>query len=304
MHYFKPLIRSFLTVATVALTVFFVAVLWHEYVLAPWTRDGRVSADVVQIAPEVSGTVSALTVMDNQLVRRGDVLYVIDPERYQLAIDAAQAEVDAKHDDMLMLAATAERHSKLNGVVSAESVEQTRAAALVAKSAYNKAIVARNIANLDMERSTIRSPVDGYVTNLRLHVGDYAIAGVTKVAVLDANSFWITGYFEETKLRKIRVGDVAAIRLMGFDQRVEGRVESIGRGIADANEASGSLGLPEVDPVFTWVRLAQRIPVRIRIDGVPSGVGLAAGMTCSVAIGEAATDGAKGRLVSLVRGFM
>ncbi|NTH16759.1 HlyD family secretion protein [Agrobacterium rhizogenes] len=304
MRYFKPLLRSLLTVAVVALTVFFVAILWHEYVLAPWTRDGRVSADVVQIAPEVSGTVSALNVVDNQLVHRGDVLYVIDPERYQLAINAAQAEVDAKHDDMLILEATAERHNKLNGVVSAESIEQAGAAALVAKSAYNKAIVALNIAKLDMERSTIHSPVDGYVTNLRLHVGDYATAGTTKVAVLDANSFWITGYFEETKLRKIRVGDVAAIRLMGFDQRIEGRVESIGRGIADANEASGTLGLPEVDPVFTWVRLAQRIPVRIRIDSVPSGVNLAAGMTCSVAIGEAATDGAKGHLVSLVRTFM
>ena len=145
-------------------------------------------------------------------------------------------------------------------------------------------MAALDLAKLNLARSTVRAPVDGYVTNLRLRPGDYATAGVTKVAVLDAASFWITGYFEETKIRQIRVGDQAHIMLMGFDQPVTGHVESLGRGIQNSNDAPGHLGLPNVAATFSWVRLAQRIPVRIKIDRAPSGVELAAGMTATVEI--------------------
>ncbi|CAO3402439.1 efflux RND transporter periplasmic adaptor subunit [Azospirillum palustre] len=260
---------------------------WNRHEQTPWTRDARVSAEVVQIAPEVSGTVGAVSVADNQYVHRGDVLYAIDARRFSLAVASAQAEAEARRQDMLVRQAAARRRSQLREVISQEDVQQTAGAAAQAAATYDGAVAALDLAKLNLARATIRAPVDGYVTNLRLRPGDYATAGVTKIAILDATSFWITSYFEETKLRRIRVGSPAQIMLMGFDEPLSGHVESIGRGIEDSNGTPGHLGLPNVEPTFSWVRLAQRIPVRIRIDRVPPGVELAAGMTATVAIGSA-----------------
>ncbi|CUX03529.1 putative multidrug resistance membrane protein (MFP family) [Agrobacterium fabacearum S56] len=276
--------RYALTLCLVAVSAFIALKAWNQYERTPWTRDGRVGVDVVQIAPEVSGTVNAVSVVDNQYVRRGDILYEIDPERLRLAVALAEAEVEAKRQDVIVRQATARRHSQLKDVVSQEAAQQSSGAAAVAGAAYQSAVAALDLAKLNLARSTVRAPVDGYVTNLRLRPGDYATAGVTKVAVLDAASFWITGYFEETKIRQIRVGDRAHIMLMGFDQPVTGRVESLGRGIENSNDAPGHLGLPNVTATFSWVRLAQRIPVRIKIDRAPSDVELAAGMTATVEI--------------------
>ena len=276
--------RYALTLCLVAVSAFIALKAWNQYERTPWTRDGRVGVDVVQIAPEVSGTVNAVPVVDNQYVRRGDILYEIDPARLRLAVSLAEAEVEAKRQDVIVRQATARRHSQLKDVVSQEAAQQSSGAAAVAGAAYQSAVAALDLAKLNLARSTVRAPVDGYVTNLRLRPGDYATAGVTKVAVLDAASFWITGYFEETKIRQIRVGDRAHIMLMGFDQPVTGHVESLGRGIENSNDAPGHLGLPNVTATFSWVRLAQRIPVRIKIDRVPSDVELAAGMTATVEI--------------------
>jgi multidrug resistance efflux pump len=276
--------RYALTLCFVAISAFIALKAWNHYERTPWTRDGRVGVDVVQIAPEVSGTVSAVLVIDNQYVRRGDILYEINPERLRLAVSLAEAEVEAKRQDMIVRQTTARRHSKLKDVVSQEAVQQSSGAAGVAGAAYQSAMAALDLAKLDLARSTVRAPVDGYVTNLRLRPGDFATAGVTKVAVLDAASFWITGYFEETKIWKIRGGDPARIMLMGFDQPIFGHVESMGRGIDNSNDTPGHLGLPNVAATFSWVRLAQRIPVRIQIDQVPPGVELAAGMTATVEI--------------------
>ncbi|WP_449415487.1 efflux RND transporter periplasmic adaptor subunit [Ochrobactrum teleogrylli] len=276
--------RYALALCIVAISAFIALKAWNYYERTPWTRDGRVGVDVVQIAPEVSGTVSAVPVIDNQYVRRGDILYEINPERLRLAVSLAEAEVEAKRQDMVVRQTTARRHSKLKDVVSQEAVQQSSGAAAVAGAAYQSAMAALELAKLNLARSTVRAPVDGYVTNLRLRPGDFATAGVTKVAVLDAASFWITGYFEETKIWKIRGGDPARIMLMGFDQPIFGHVESMGRGIDNSNDTPGHLGLPNVAATFSWVRLAQRIPVRIQIDQVPSGVELAAGMTATVEI--------------------
>ncbi len=276
--------RYALTLCLVAVSAFIALKAWNHYERTPWTRDGRVGVDVVQIAPEVSGTVNAVSVVDNQYVRRGDILYKIDPERLRLAVALAEAEVEAKRQDVIVRQATARRHSQLKDVVSQEAAQQSSGAAAVAGAAYQSAVAALDLAKLNLARATVRAPVDGYVTNLRLRPGDYATAGVTKVAVLDAASFWITGYFEETKIRQIRVGDQARIMLMGFAQPVTGHVESLGRGIENSNDAPGHLGLPNVAATFSWVRLAQRIPVRIKIDRAPSDVELAAGMTATVEI--------------------
>lgn len=276
--------RYILTLCLVAVSAFIALKAWNQSERTPWTRDGRVGVDVVQIAPEVSGTVSAVPVVDNQYVRRGDILYEIDSERLRLAVSLAEADVEAKRQDMIVRRATARRHSQLKDVVSQEAVQQSGGAAAVAIAAYQAAVATLDLAKLNLARSTVRAPVDGYVTNLRLRPGDYATAGVTKVAILDAASFWITGYFEETKIGQIRVGDPARIMLMGFDQYISGHVESLGRGIDNSNDAPGHLGLPNVAATFSWVRLAQRIPVRIHIEKVPSGVELAAGMTATVEI--------------------
>ncbi|WP_175951938.1 HlyD family secretion protein [Burkholderia sp. BCC0405] len=301
----KPLLRSLLTLATVAVAIVLVAALWHAYVLAPWTRDARVSAHVVRIAPEVSGTVVEVAVVDNQRVAKGDVLYRIDPQRFALAVEQAEAQVAATAEAMRQKRDEAQRRTGLDDLVPREDIQRSSRAVAIAQAEHRKALAALDVARLDLERTTLRSPVDGYVTQLRLRHGDYAVEGKPGISVLDAHSFWITGYFEETKLRRIATGAPATIRLMGFDPLLSGHVTSIGRGIADENGTLDELGLPAVNPTFSWVRLAQRIPVRIEIDRVPAGVLLAAGMTCSVEVGERGRERTpRGRLASWLHAWM
>lgn len=303
----KPVISLFsryaLTLCVVAISAFIALQAWNHYERRPWTRDGRVGVDVVQIAPEVSGTIRSVPVADNQYVKRGDILYEIDPERLRLAVVLAEADVEAKRQDMIVRQTTARRQSQLKDAVSQEAVQQSGGAAAVASAAYQAAVATLDLAKLNLARATVHSPIDGYVTNLRLRPGGYATAGATNVAILDASSFWITGYFEETKIQKIRVGNPTKITLMGFDQPAAGHVESIGRGIENSNDAPGHLGLPNVAATFSWVRLAQRIPVRIHIDRVPSGIELAAGMTATVEItpaGVEANTGIAARSAALI----
>jgi RND family efflux transporter MFP subunit len=257
---------------------------WERYQQVPWTRDGRVSADVVRLAPEVSGTVATVEVGDNGHVHRGDVLYVIDPERYRLAVRSAEADVEARRQEMIVRRAAAERRRRLREAISREDLQQVEAAAAVADADWRAAQARLDLARLDLARTTVRSPVDGYVSSLRLRPGDYAIAGESRISIVDAGSFRITGYFEETKIRHVRPGRPAQIRLMGFDRPLSGHVDSIGRGIENDNDTPGAQGLPDVPETFAWVRLARRIPVRIRIDAVPPGVELVAGMTAAVEI--------------------
>lgn len=276
--------RYALTLSAVAVAALVAFIFWKHYAQTPWTRDGRVRAEVVQIAPDVSGPVSRVLVRDNQWVNRGDVLYAIDPNWLKLAVLSAQADVEAKRHEMLMRQDAARRRALIKGVVSSEDIQQTGSTASIAAANYQGALAALELAQLNLAHATVRSPVDGYVTHLRLRPGDYATAGETKVVILDAHSFWVVGYFEETKLRHIRIGKTAQISLMGFEPLITGHVESIGRGIDDSNDETGSLGLPDVNPTFSWVRLAQRVPVRIQLDTVPAGIELVAGLSASVSI--------------------
>jgi multidrug resistance efflux pump len=285
-HYLNLFLRIATTLLMVGLTVMLAIGLWTTYMLAPWTRDGKVLAQVVNIAPEVSGTIVSLPVADNQFVHKGDVLFVIDPTRFRLAVDQAQASVDAARQQQQQRASDAKRRQGLTGVVSAEEQETTANTAAVAGSNLAGALAALDVARLNLQRSTLYAPVNGYVTQLRLRVGDYANAGQPRISVVDSDSFWLTGYFEETKLHAIKVGDSARIKLMAYDTPLTGHVDSIGRGISDPNDASNARGLPEVNPIFTWVRLAQRVPVRIAIDKVPEGVVLVSGLTASISVGS------------------
>ena len=306
MRFLLKFTRVAVTLAMLAISVVLVLALWQRYMLAPWTRDGRVRAEVVDVAPEVSGTVVDVPVTDNQLVHRGDVLFAIDPVRFKLAIASAQASVDGAKQELQLRESDAKRRQGLTGVVSAEEQERTRSTATVASAQLEAAQAALDLAKLNLERSVLRSPVNGYVTNLRLRVGDYANAGQARVAVIDADSFWISGYFEETKLGKIHPGDPARIKLMGYQQALTGHIDTIARGINDRNTTLDSLGLQDVNPIFTRVRLAQRLPVRIHIDQVPDGVILAAGTTCSISVGGdlAPSSGPVGRLRQWLEGAL
>jgi multidrug resistance efflux pump len=277
--------RIAITLVMLLIAIWLSAALWQRYMLAPWTRDGRVRAEVVDVAPEVAGTVIDIPVKDNAFVHKGDVLFTIDPARFKIALAQAQAQVDAAKEDLQLKLADAKRRQGLTGVVSTEEQDRYKSTATVATAQLDAALAALDLAKLNLERSVLHSPVNGYVTNLRLRVGDYAQAGQPRVAVIDADSYWIIGYFEETKLKRIQAGDPARIKLIGYDQPLAGHVETIARGINEQNGGPDRQGLQDVNPVFTWVRLAQRIPVSLHIDQVPDGVVLAAGMTCTVSVG-------------------
>jgi RND family efflux transporter MFP subunit len=259
-------------------------VLWVHYMDQPWTRDGRVRANVINIAPDVSGAVVALPVQDNQLVKKGDLLMQIDPSHYQIAVEQAEAAVAARKAELQMRRDDAQRRADMDSlVVSKESMDNATHTASAAEAAYQQAQAALDAAKLNLERTRVVSPVDGYVTNLNVFEGDYATAGAAKLAIVDSHSFWVYGYFEETKLPHVAVGDKAQMRLMSGGM-LQGHVESISRGIYDRDNPQSRELLADVNPTFNWVRLAQRVPVRIRIDQVPEGVVLSAGTTCTVVV--------------------
>lgn len=260
--------------------------LWQYYMDSPWTRDARVAAEIVQVAPDVSGTVVDLRVVNNQRVQKGDVLFVVDPDRYTLAVQRAQAALDSQEAQTAQLEADAERRARLGtNAISVEAKQQAESAAQAARAAVEQADAALATAKLDLERTTVRSPVNGYISSLTLRQGAYATAGKQVMAIVDADSFHVRGYFEETKIPRIRLDDRVEIRLMGVSAPLEGHVESIDRAIADREiSLNSTYQIVDVNPTFSWVRLAQRIPVRIAIDKVPDGVFLASGMTATVEV--------------------
>lgn len=281
-------IRVAITLGCSAVAVLLTLALWQHYMVAPWTRDGRIRAEVVSIAPEVAGTVIAVEARDNGFVHKGDVLFVIDPARYRLALTGAEAALKRELDAQRIANSNAKRRLSLSDqAISAEEKEQYRNTLSMAETAVEAAQAQVALATLNLERATVRSPVNGYVTNLHLRSGDYVQVGQARVAVVDSDSFWVVGYFEETKLGGIRPGDSASIDMMGGGATLHGRVDSISRGIADQNAGADGAMLPTVNPVFTWVRLEQRIPVRIHLEDAPPDLALAAGMSCTIVIGEA-----------------
>jgi multidrug resistance efflux pump len=259
--------------------------MWQAYMAAPWTRDGSVRAYVVTITPEVSGRIVQLPVADNQLVHKADVLMVVDPTDYAIAVDLAQAAADQATANADNAQREAKRRAALTTLEASEEEKQSyQSTALAATAAQRQAIANLGQARVNLERATIRSPVNGYITNLTVQLGDYATSGQSAISIVNADSYWVDGYFEETNLGAIHQGDKATVKLMGYSALVQGHVASIARGITVANSTRGPLGLADVNPIFTWVRLAQRVPVRIELDQVPDGVRLVAGQTASVQI--------------------
>jgi len=322
----QSLLRLGLTAAIVILALFLGHGLWNHYMYSPWTRDARMRAEVVRIAPDVSGLVTRVAVVDNQEVRKGDVLYEIDPARFRFAlqqaeasltaakanaraaganIDAVLASAEARKTEYDMRQEQATRRQALADVIPKEERNNAKSVADSAMAAWHEAQasghqagaareqalaavalaqVATDTAKLDLERTQVRAPVDGYVTNLEIRTGDYAASGTASMALIDRHGYYVYGYFEETKLSGLHVGDPVDIRLMSGGAHFGGRITGFARGITDRDNPTGSDLLADVNPTFTWVRLAQRVPVRIAIDeaSVPKGVMLAAGMTATV----------------------
>jgi multidrug resistance efflux pump len=275
-----------ITLGTVAVAAVLAWTTWQTYMGAPWTRDGTVRAYVVTMAPEVAGRIIKLPVADNQFVHKGDELFEIDPADYRIALEQAQAQ--AQRDGAALDYARANENRKASlakeGWTSTDIYQQTTSTLHQSEGvvALDKAAIAK--AQLDLSRTVIRSPVNGYVTNLLAQLGDYATVGQKLISVVDTDSFWVDGYFEETSLGRIHEGDPATVKLMGYSQLVRGHVGGVARGIDIPNAQPDQTGLASVNPIFTWVRLAQRVPVRIHIDQVPDGVRLVAGMTATVQI--------------------
>jgi multidrug resistance efflux pump len=273
------------TMAIVAVAVPLGRAMWDAYMGAPWTRDATVRVYVVTIAPEVAGRIVELPVADNQFVHKGDLLMVIDPTNYKIAVSLAEAAVQQAQVNAQNIEREAQRRQKLNDLAETVEDRQTyESNAVAGQAVYQQALANLNQARVNLDRTQIRSPVNGYVTNLLAQLGDYAIVGRNEISVVDSDSFWIDAYFEENNLGSIHKGDPAGIKLMGYSQIVRGHVGSIARAIDVSNAQPDQQGLASVNPIFTWVRLAQRIPVRIHIDQVPQGVHLVAGMTATVKI--------------------
>jgi RND family efflux transporter MFP subunit len=278
-------IKTAATLLILALAVLAALVIWDFYVTAPWTRDGSVRVQVASIAPQVSGQITEVRVVDNQYVHQGDVLYVIDPFDFQVALDTGKAQLRQKAADLQVKHMQAERRLHLTYLATTpEEQQQYVGNATQAQAAFDAAQQQVAQADINLKRTQVRSPVNGYVTNLLMRVGDYAHVGTTNISVIDVGSYWIDGYFEETKMAHVCVGDRAEAQLMGYRDPIVGRVQTVTRGISVSNAAPSTQGLPSVDPVYTWVRLAQRVPVRIRITDVPAGVPLVSGMTATVTI--------------------
>jgi multidrug resistance efflux pump len=284
MKRFPTLARTGFTVATIVCILFAIYALWMRYQIEPLTRDGKVRADVVPIAPDVSGLVTDVRVHDNETVSKGQVLLVIDPSRYRIALAQAEANLQSTQADLAEAIREDRRNRSMPDVVAEEATQQGRARVDKLRASVAQARSARDLAALNVERTLVRAPVDGTVTNMSLLPGTYLAAGKGAMALVSTQSLRVEGYFEETKLPAIHVGDPVSVYLMGVASEIHGHVQSIAGGVEDRERAGGDAQLANVNPSFTWVRLAQRIPVRIAVDSVPPGVTLVPGRTASVEI--------------------
>ncbi len=279
-----PLTRSAATILLVLLATFVAIWMWRHYELSPWTRDGRVRADIVRVTPDIGGLITEVKIHDNQAVRAGDLLFVIDRPRYSLALEQADAVIASARATLAQAQREAARDVALGDLVARETHEQNLARIQTAQAALEQAVAAREGAALNLRRTNVRASVNGVVTNLDLHPGDYLAAGQQALALLDTDSLRIEGYFEETKLPAIRIGAPVTVSLMGESRQLHGHVESIAAGINDSTRSNSGNLLPNVNATFSWVRLAQRIPVCVKLDTPPGDVRLIAGRTATVTI--------------------
>jgi RND family efflux transporter MFP subunit len=281
------MLRFIVTPVLVAIAGFVAWQLWIYYMQDPWTRDGQMRADTVELAPDVSGPVVQVFVHDNDVVHAGEPLFQIDPARFTIAIQQAQAAVMKTRAAIQDAQRTAQRYAAHSvNAVSGQSRDETRSVAIEAAAEYNEAQADAAVAALNLQHSTVRATVNGTVTNFSMRPGDYTSTGTPMVVSVDSNSLYVDGYFEETKLRRISLGDPAQVTPLDGGPPITWHVAGIAAGITNADRKASPTLLADVNPTFTWVRLPQRVPVRIALDAVPAGPELVAGMTCTVDIGH------------------
>jgi multidrug resistance efflux pump len=276
------LMRLSITLVAAGCAAVVIGWMWIHYELAPWSRDARVRADVVTVAPDVAGFVVGVAVVDNQVVRKGDPLFQLDRARYEITLRQALATVARERAVLAEARREARRNDTLSDVVALEQLEQSQARVEEAAANLQQGVADVAAARLNLQRTLVVAPVNGVVTNLELRPGDYLTVGREALALVDSDSLYVDGYFEETKLPRIHVGDLVSVRLMGESRILYGRVQSIADAIADRERTPSSNLVANINPTFDWVRLAQRVPVRIVLDSKPGDVRLIAGRTATV----------------------
>lgn len=279
--------RLIVTGTLIVLAVVVTTLLYYRSVNRPWTRDGQVRAKIIEIASQVSGQVIKVAVIDNQRVKKDDLLFQIDPKDYELQVKDAEAVIEQREAQLKLAESEKDRilEALKTNAVSRALADKAVASVNVARANLNRSKVSLETAKLKLSWTSIYAPGDGYVTNLELKEGDYSNTGSAMLAFVDSNSYWVYGYFKETQLKHIKPGDRAVVTLMSHrDKPIEGVVNSIGRAISTPGTANISELVPEISATFDWVRLAQRVPVRIELKKVPEGVDLIVGTTASVAV--------------------
>ncbi|RFU46532.1 efflux RND transporter periplasmic adaptor subunit [Paraburkholderia sp. DHOC27] len=283
--------KTWFSVGQILLTLVVVVIagfaLWKMvdyYMFSPWTRDGRIRADIIQVAPDISGLITEVDVNDNQQVKAGETLFVIDQARYTLALRTAEATVQQRRATLDQARREDVRNHQLGDLVAREIAEESRSRVEQGEAALADALVAVDTAKLNLQRTNIVSPVDGYLNDRAPRVGEFAAAGRAVLSVVDMHSFRVDGYFEETKLSGIDIGQGVDIKVMGEPGVLRGHVQSIVAGIEDRDRTPSSNLLPNVNPAFSWVRLAQRIPVRVALDDIPKDFRMIAGRTATVSV--------------------
>lgn len=279
MKYFSTLLVAFAALIAVWLV-------WNYYMQSPWTRDGKIRAEQVGITSQVSGRITELNIRDNQKVNAGDILFRLDDMPYRIAVMNAQAQLAKAGAELARATHEADRRRDLpKNFISAEDLDTVNMAVRTAKANVDVARALLEHAQWQREQTVVKAPVDGWVTNLTTRPGDYAAAGHPVFALVDSHSFYVIGYFEETKLRHIQPGNTASITLFSTGEALQGHVSSIGRAIFDQSVSSDNQLIPDVKPTIPWVRLAQRVPVRIEFNQLPQDNSLVSGTTCTISIG-------------------
>ncbi|WP_312984021.1 p-hydroxybenzoic acid efflux pump subunit AaeA [Atlantibacter sp.] len=280
----RKISRTAITLALVALAFVAIFRAWVYYTESPWTRDARFSADVVAIAPDVAGLITQVMVHDNQLVKKDQVLFTIDQPRYQKALEEAEADVSYYQALAAEKRREAGRRNKLGiQAMSREEIEQSNNVLQTVLHQMARAQATRDLAKLDLERTVIRAPADGWVTNLNVYAGEFITRGSTAVALVKQHSFYVLAYMEETKLEGVRPGFRAEITPLGSNRVLRGTVDSVAAGVTNASSSNDGKGMASVDSNLEWVRLAQRVPVRIRLDEQTGNL-FPAGTTATVVI--------------------
>ena len=287
--FFTILIKLTLTLTLFAAAGWFGWQKWHEYFENPWTRDGQVRSQVVQVTPQVTGRIITIYIHDNQAVKKGDLLFEIDPSTYILKVKQAEARLRRAEENAEGMKIEYERVKKIHaqdpGAVSQKDLNRNRINYLKALADIDSSRESLNNAKLNLARTKVYAEVDGWVSNINFQVGSQAVANKPILALVDKNTFWVFGFFREDAVSDIRVGDEARVTLMAYpDRPLKGEVESIAWGITPPDGNPGPNLLPKVKPVFQWIRLAQRIPVRIALETLPPEVKLRVGMTASVMV--------------------